>query len=159
MGLNHDVHRLVAAQDGVRWADRQAQRAAYAPGFVYDGDGAGAFGAVGRIQGGNGRAGDGRKPLDAFLASWRALVDRGRIISDGVRVGSAIRVATTRALRLRQCSVDAAEQGGFSQGRVGWAHPAIVGQPGRITWRGVPCRLKLWWQPLRQALRRFLRLT
>ena len=158
MGLDDDVHRLVAAQDGVRWADRQAEGAAYAPGFVYDGDGAGAFGAVSRIQGGNGRAGDGRQSLDAFLASWRALVDRGRIISDGVRVGRAIRVAAARALRLRQYSVDAVEQGGFRQRRVGRAHPAIVGQPGRITWRGVPCRLKLWGQPLQPALQPFSRL-
>ena len=57
--LDHGVHHLVAAQNRIGGADRQAQRAAYAPGLVNYSDAAWRFQAVGGIQGHSRLASDG----------------------------------------------------------------------------------------------------
>lgn len=47
---NHGVHQFVAAENGIRRADIQAQCAANAPGLVNHGHGAWAFTAMDRVQ-------------------------------------------------------------------------------------------------------------
>lgn len=129
IGLNDGVHHLVAAQNGVGRAGLDAQRAAYAPGFVNDGNGAWALKAIGRVQGLYGQACDGCQPLYAFSAARRALVDGRTANGNGLCVGCAVGVAATRALRLRQRSVDAFSEQVQVWGQVWRGHPAIVRQP------------------------------
>ena len=63
-----------------------------------------------RVQRSVGQAGDLGQSVNAFIAAGRALVD-GRITrSDGICISRAIRVAATRALRLRQHIQNAPDQ-------------------------------------------------
>ena len=63
-----------------------------------------------RVQRYVGQAGDLGQTVNAFIAAGRTLVD-GRITrSDGICISRAIRVAATRALRLRQHIQNAPDQ-------------------------------------------------
>ena len=108
--LNHRVHHLVAAKNGVGWTGVQTQRAADAPSLVNHCHGAGAFVAVNWVQRQDGQAGDGRQPLNAFSTAGRALVDGSTTGGKGLRVGGTVRVATARALCLRQNGIESSGQ-------------------------------------------------
>ena len=123
--VDHRVHHFVAAKNRVGWAHRQAQRAANAPSLVNHGHTTRTFQAVGGVQAQGGLARDGSQPGNAFRAARRALVDGRALLGNRLGVGQAVRVAAARALRLRQCSVDAAGQAG-ELGSVRVCHPAIV---------------------------------
>ena len=116
------VHELVAAENCIGRAGFDAQRAAYAPVLINHGQHAGPFAAVDRIQRHNGTPRDGREPLDTLQAARWALIDLCLAVGDGTGVGSAVGVATARALRLRQCSVDALEKVDIGEG----SHALIV---------------------------------
>ena len=103
MRLDHGVHELVAAQNRIGGADVDAQGAADAPVLVNDRDGAWPFNAMGGVERHHRLPSDHRQPLDAFCAARRALVDSRLALGDSLRVARAIRVATARALGLRQC--------------------------------------------------------
>ena len=122
VGLDDGVHHLVAAQYCVGGANRQAQCAAYAPGFVNNGHAARRFKTVGRVQGQVKLACDGCQSGHALSAARRALVDRSFALSNRVGVRSTIGVAAARALGLRQRCVDASSK----VCRVGLVHPRIV---------------------------------
>ena len=103
--------RLRRADDAVDRAGLDAQRAADAPGLVdrpraVRGPSAPWAGFSGRHR----PAGERGQPRDAFGAAGRAAVDLGLAVGDGLRVAAAIGVAAARALRLRQCGVDARGQ-------------------------------------------------
>lgn len=104
-GLQHGVHALVGADDGIDGAGFETQRAANAPLLVDDGHGAGGFLAVRCAQWPDRAARDFGQPAHALLPARRALVDGGLLKGDGVGVGLAIRVAATGALRLRQSRI------------------------------------------------------
>ena len=108
---NDSVHALVQAQDRIRGAGLDAQRAAYAPVFVDDGHGARCFLTMLGTQGLNRAACDGRQARNALGASGRALVDAGLATGDGQGVCSAVGIAAARALGLGQGGVDACRQG------------------------------------------------
>ena len=122
------MHHLVAAQNGVSRAGLDAQGAAYAPGLVNDGDVARAFQAISGVQGKYRQACDGCQSLHAFLTAWRALVDGSAASDYGLCVRCAVRVAATRALCLRQCSVDALGEQVPVEVWVWRDHPTIVEQ-------------------------------
>ena len=77
--LDDGVHHLVTTQDGIRRADREAQRAAYAPLFINNGDRAWAFCAIRWAQGQHWPPGDGCQAFNASSAPRWALVDSGSI--------------------------------------------------------------------------------
>jgi hypothetical protein len=114
MRLDHGMHQLVAAKNGVCRTGVEAQGAAYAPGFVNDSDCARAFSAMERIERLRRQAGDSGKALDSFHAARRALVDGGFMGCNGLGVGRAIGVAAAGALGLRQGRMDTFEKD------VGW---------------------------------------
>jgi len=102
MRLDHGVHALVRAHDGVGWAGLEAQGAANAGAFVDEGHAARRFLATlgGKRQ--HRLARGRRKPRHAFGTAGRAAVDGRLADGNGLRVGCAIRVAAACALRLRQ---------------------------------------------------------
>ena len=104
------MHDLVAAQDGIRRTDLEAQRAANAPCLINDGHRHGPFGAVVRIEGQRGTSSDFGQNGNALKAPRRALIDGGVILRNGLCVGLAIGKAAASALRLGQRIVDAFSQ-------------------------------------------------
>ena len=100
--LDDCVHAFVRADNGVDRAGVYAQSAAYAPVLVNPNHAARCFQAVQRVEFDISLACDGRQPLHAFSAARRALVDPCVPVRNGVCVRSAVGVAATRALRLRQ---------------------------------------------------------
>ena len=122
MRLDHGVHQLVAAQYRVGRAGVDAQGAADAPVFVDDGDAARTFCAIGRVECHDGLPCDGCKPANALAAARRALVDGCAVLRNGAGVGSAVRVAAARALRLRQRREDLIGE----EGALGGAHAAVT---------------------------------
>ena len=107
--FNHGVHQLVGAHDGVYWTDVYAQRAANAPFLVNPHHRTWAFDAVFRVEWQQILIQQLGQSLNTFLTARWALVDGGQVISDSLGIRSAIGVAATRALRLRQQSQDALE--------------------------------------------------
>jgi len=122
--LDHGVHAFVAADDGVGGAGLDAQGAADAPGLVDHGHRAWAFGAVRGVQCQDRSAGEGGQALYPLRTAWRAAVDRGLFVGDGLCVGGAVGVAAARALRLRQRRMQAGGQRAHS---VGVAASAVRG--------------------------------
>jgi hypothetical protein len=100
------MHQFVAAHDGVSRAGFDAQGAADAPVFIYKSDGAWILNAMSRVQRHAGLTCDSSQFIDALLTTGRALVDTRHPFCNGLRVSGAVRVATSRALRLRQCRED-----------------------------------------------------
>ena len=109
-GFNHGMHAFVRANDGVYRAGVYAQSTAYAPVLVYPNHAARGLHAVIRVKRKIGLRGHHSQAVYAFIAAGRALVDCGLASGDGVRISRAIRVAATRALRLRQYFQDALSQ-------------------------------------------------
>ena len=101
------MHHLVAAQNGISGAGFDAQGATNAPCLVNHGHGHGAFYAVVWIERERWQSGNVCQKGNALYAPRRALIDRGLVLSDGLRVGLAIGKAASSALRLGQRIVDA----------------------------------------------------
>ena len=95
------VHHLIAAEDGVGWASCDAQRTAYAPLFVNNGNRTRPLDAVDRIQHQSRAPGDGGQQDYASGAAGWALIDLSGIGCHCAGIGGAIRVAATCALSLR----------------------------------------------------------
>lgn len=110
-GLNDGMHRLVRANDGIHGACLDAKRATNAPVLIDDGDGEGALVAILWVERQQGLCGDGREACHPSVTAGWALVDGRFTRIDRLGIREAVRVATTRALRLWQCAVD-----GFSAG-------------------------------------------
>jgi len=104
------VHDLVAAQDGIGRADREAKRAANTPCLINDGYRYGPFGAVIWIERQYWTSSDFGQNGNALKAPRRALIDGGVVLGNGLCVGLAIGKTATCALRLRQRIVDAVSQ-------------------------------------------------
>ncbi len=96
------VHLFESPNNGVDWAGFDAQGAADAEVLKNHRKLQWRFLAMFGIERNDGAAGDAGQALDAFVATWRTLVDLGLALRDRLSVGLACRVATTRALRLRQ---------------------------------------------------------
>ena len=122
MRLDDAVHGLVAAENGVSGANRKAQGASDAPCFVDDSHRTARFDTVLGIKRQRALPGDDCEPGNTLGTAGRTLVDRGSAVCNRVRVGGAVRVSATRALRLGQRGVKALKKGG--EGRR--IHPAIV---------------------------------
>ena len=120
--LDDAVHGLVAAENGVSRTNRKAQGAADAPCFVDDSHRTGRFDTVLGIKRQRALPGDDGEPGNALGTAGRTLVDGGSAVCNRVRVGGAIRVSATRALRLGQRGVKALKKG-WEGRRV---HPDIV---------------------------------
>ena len=102
MRLNHGVHQLVAADDGVCGANINTQGATNAPVLNNKSDAAWAFNAVFGIQRLDGLTSDAAESFNALSPARGALVDSCAIMDDGLGVGLAVWVATARALGLGQ---------------------------------------------------------
>ena len=100
------MHGRGRADDAVGRAGLDAERAAYAPGFVDDGDAARGLDAIDGVQRQGRAAGEGGEPGHARGAAGGALVDLGLTRGDGVGVAAAVRIAAAGALGLRQRGVD-----------------------------------------------------
>lgn len=102
MGLDHLVHALGGADDGIRRAGVQAKGATNAPVFVNHGDRARTFLTAVWVQG------ECRAPCqlgqtgNPFGAARRALVDVRRSGGHSLRVAAAVRITAPGALGLRQ---------------------------------------------------------
>ena len=107
---HHGMHVLVGAQNGVGRAGFDAQRAAYAPGLINDGQLAWCFLTILGAQRLGCMTGDGRKQGNALGATWRALINGGIAAGDGLSVAAAVGVAASSALRLRQGGVNTRHQ-------------------------------------------------
>ena len=125
VGCDHRVHELVGPQDGIRGAGLDAQGATDAPGLVDHGHGARGFHAVLGAQRNNRPTRQCGQPFHARSAARWALVDASLARGHGLGVAGAVRVAATRALRLRQrgvyarCQIVAGEHGGGGHGVAG----------------------------------------
>ena len=105
--FNHGMHHFVAAQNGIGGANFEAQRATNAPRFIDHGHRHGHLDAVFRVQWCDGLACDAGQQGNALLAARRALVNGHLDFCDGLCIGLAVWITTSRALRLRQCIVNA----------------------------------------------------
>jgi len=101
------VHALGRADDAVHRAGIDAQSAPDAPVFVDQRQAARAFSTADGIQRQRRLARESGQPFDAFLATRRTTVDRSLIVGNRFGVATAIGVAATGALGLRQRVVDA----------------------------------------------------
>ena len=100
--LDHGVHALVCAHDGIGRAGLDAQGATNAPVLVDPDHRARGFYAVVCVEWQGRLTRQRRQALDASLTPGWTLVDAGFALDDRTGVAGAIRVATTRALRLWQ---------------------------------------------------------
>ena len=105
------MHPLCAAYDCVNRACRDTQRASNTPALVYHRDGQRSLEAVHRIQRQRCEIQQLSQRIDARRAARRALIDLGFASRNRFRVGAATFVATLRALRLWQQSVDTISYG------------------------------------------------
>lgn len=104
------MHLFGRANDAVHWACLDAQGATNAPAFVNQRQLPGRFLSVLEVQGPLCLARQGREPTNALYAAGWALVDLSLAISDGHRIGVAVRISAAGALGLRQGGVKAGNQ-------------------------------------------------
>lgn len=104
--LQHRVHVLGGAHDGIDWTCLDAQGAADAPVFVDVGKGAWRFGSMSPVQGNDWPPRHGGQAYDALIPTRGALVDASFVASDSLGIAGAVRIPAACALRLRQDGVN-----------------------------------------------------
>jgi hypothetical protein len=100
------VHLLEPTHNGIHWAGLDAQGAADTKILNDEGQTKGRFFTMSGIQRQVGAPGKCCQPANAFIATRGALIDVGLTPCDRLCVRLACRIATARALRLWQCSVN-----------------------------------------------------
>lgn len=112
-GGDDGVHPLVAASDGIDGACIETQSAADAPCFVNEGQLQWPFVPTFWIQGLGGSPCQLSKAVNTFLPSGGASIDVGLTTGDGLCICTAILIAATGALCLRQGIVNVLDGGGW----------------------------------------------